>query len=212
MQVNWWAQQLQKAYVAAKHSSDNRFKNLPDAWQPLRKWEAIAVSLLGMRVQIPPTECIKILFTSSDNKRGPAPFELPMLLARPLVKAEFAAMNLDHDECSEMRETGLNPENLQDCTLYRTKSTLKYWLTYAFRASESVDINSSEFVDKVALNILRIPAWAAYAFNPGNVDIAKEFQTDAEKYYDEHPDVGDALIKLGYPETIIFPGGHPYGR
>ncbi len=207
--LNWWAQSLQREYVAKRKASDPNFHSLPPNWQGLDQWRKVAVKVMDLGPQ--PDE-IMVAIWSAHKGKYPSPFDLHRVLASEFFRGLTRGATLTGEEVGEMLSMDLDPNKQGDLEFYKLKCHLRYWHGIVSRAAQTEDATSNAFAQELVEQVCNIPGWIAFLLNPSRPEVYGAFHAEAHQFLESRPAIGHAAIRLGFPTEMIFPRGTPYAH
>lgn len=204
----WWAQQLQQAYITKRKANDKMFRGLAPDWLNPAKWAKLAAKL--MHCGMSPINAMDSLWQACPSKIPP-PFELNIAATSPVFVGMARLNSLTEEEAQEMIAQNLNPQRFEDRDFYYLKEKIKYWLATLYRVSGTTDLTAPYFHQSLCDGLCGAPAWVCYLIGTKVEEVFRTHSEAAHKYFMDNPTVGYAAIRLGYPKEVIYPYGTPYG-
>lgn len=207
--INWWAQQLQQAYVEKRRAIDHRFKGLGGEWANPAKWINLANKVMFCGLQ--PADAMDTILQSCQSKIPP-PFELSIGASSPIFAGLTRVNAMTPEEAQEMIDLKLNPNTPDDVSFYYLRQKLKYWHRIIARSAETDDATSNAYCDSLVDGFSGAPPWVCYLLNPKREEVFLAYSDHAFKFFMSNPATGYAAIRLGFHKEMIYPNGSPYGN
>lgn len=199
----WDAQELQRAYIAYRKSTNGNFRSLPDQWQKIDAWVKVVRKAFEMGIR--GGDNILAALKTANEDRLVLPSSIHMLMGTTGFKLVVATKNLLPGEAEDMRELGLDPDNPDHLNQFHIREWLKGALRSLTSVAGTTDVNSNAFVHNLVYDITATHPFLRYLLGFKHPEVERACGDEAREFFKEKRHLAKACVALGFPKEIIAP-------